>query len=1463
MDEAHYRRNCRSLRPLRTSRRMSEAAAPIPVGTYEDQPTLEDTREDTNASASNSETANNYSPVNDFSGIHDGSGIESSVPQTVTRSGREFPVQELPVQENSYAINIDDIPIIFEDQLLSALSCENSQNHNQTSDQCMPENNNQNTDDPNQSLPKTNENIISIDSRPKKNVTVQVPSTSDNSKRKVEENSNSESCSNGSVYEPEQTGEESSSSASEEEREINLPETQLEQPMYGNMEEGRKRKKKPNQAEWKKKRNEKLREKGKEYLGYSRSRDGSLYVVLYTSCIADIDSTGATCNNNPSSAIVEYLVSVCFLLGNGKLNMSSTTSSDEDKNTTPPKKQKRLCVYKKEWEKDYAWLRQARTFECGSAASCSTSSAFCVVCKKMFIVSHGGLNDVKRHANRADHINHIRAQQTSQTLTAFLKIDRGRLDTDEELILAAEVTKVYHLIKHTQSFNSTDCESKLCATIFPDSKIAKKIALGRTKASSIAHNVLGPASTEIHIRELQMGSYYSVSTDASNHGSSKLFPVLLRYFNPDDGVILFLLDFFEDSDETANAICNNLKEKLQDAGLNLLKMSSYSADNASVNFGKHHSVYRLLKNENEHLVPVGCPAHMLHNASKNALDKCNFDVETLVLKVYCHFSIPLQKYFPEETEGESASGKERTLTECYLAFFDNILKLLYDTVLALEKNNLMCCEVYFVLQTLRNKLNQRVTDKFVGFLCSNMLKSFSPGQQNAAMKEFMQFYSNVWGTVKSSEVPIVYWCWSPRKRKKSGNVLRSTKHDHRKELKEAASDQVLEVQQVLQVQIKSFSQFSKANRILQVPPQLSQSVFQKLYAPAATFPRTIEKPGQQQQPRPTPGSSACTFSTSLLYPRSHMPNSERLDQGNENPAPHIELASMSFTTEFAFKIIPHFDGDRQNLHKYISCCQVVWDSATTRANQQMFLNIAKARLSGPAYNLIKYKNINDWDSLKTVLQEQYLERRTIAQIQRELLSTRQNFNEDVSSFANRIEMLTLDLDDACIASEGQASKTVIQNLNAKSALKAFVEGLQPNLKFIIKASRYTEIHEAVEAACEEERNIKTNKPLFNAQSNSFKDSGSDISLLKLSRLDDDETIFLDHKIKLQGITKEHVSSIGIIFADIHLSANAKLNYEMATLTIPTTTTEFSFEIIRPSQISVPARTELVARIHSDFTSPKLCLQKEIKPGFYVGNCVVEPKDGLCTIPLINSTEEPIQILNTRPDNDGYDLYTTYLNEIERKINENITDTDNPADKNTNIIYFTDKHFTVPIDYHSSQHELIAQEPEIRDIAYLKSDDTYFIYLVTRETQYHRSDYKDIFFCFQNLKDFAIANKIDTLTLFAGHSHEIARETLLKRKETSKTGYDKVSKPLAIKIGDKVLLKNESPVVGNTKKLQPLYQGPYEVISVDSDVNCTIMNVKFGKKAQPGSAQSADDSGTEENKVESTSQGDQDENCPVP
>ena len=181
---------------------------------------------------------------------------------------------------------------------------------------------------------------------------------------------------------------------------------------------------------------------------------------------------------------------------------------------------------------------------------------------------------------------------------------------------------------------------------------------------------------------------------------------------------------------------------------------------------------------------------------------------------------------------------------------------------------------------------------------------------------------------------------------------------------------------------------------------------------------------------------------------------------------------MAFQIDIALKMIPEFNGNKENLHKFIACSDIVGASATTREQKETFLNVIKSKLCGSAYNLIKYKVFDSWEQLKIILQQQYLEKRTIAQIQAELINSKQYYNEDVLTFANRIERLTLDLTDACVASEGQAAYNTISNLNQKSALKAFVEGLKDPVRLIIKASRFTKLSDAISAACEEERVIK-------------------------------------------------------------------------------------------------------------------------------------------------------------------------------------------------------------------------------------------------------------------------------------------------------------------------------------------------------------------------------------------------------
>ena len=50
-----------------------------------------------------------------------------------------------------------------------------------------------------------------------------------------------------------------------------------------------------------------------------------------------------------------------------------------------------------------------------------------------------------------------------------------------------------------------------------------------------------------------------------------------------------LLDFYEDSDESSDAASKQLINKREAHGLSLSEVSSYFADNASVNYGKHIS----------------------------------------------------------------------------------------------------------------------------------------------------------------------------------------------------------------------------------------------------------------------------------------------------------------------------------------------------------------------------------------------------------------------------------------------------------------------------------------------------------------------------------------------------------------------------------------------------------------------------------------------------------------------------------------------------------------------------------------------------------------------------------------------------------------------------------------------------------------------------------------------------------
>lgn len=122
-----------------------------------------------------------------------------------------------------------------------------------------------------------------------------------------------------------------------------------------------------------------------------------------------------------------------------------------------------------------------------------------------------------------------------------------------------------------------------------------------------------------------------------------MFPVVIRYFMPMEGVKCKLLELSSVKGETHEIIVEMLRECLQKHDI-AKKMIAFCGDNTNTNFGGVkraglRNVFYKLKQIYPHLIGVGCAAHIVHNSMQHACDGMPFDVELIVVKIYSHFYI--------------------------------------------------------------------------------------------------------------------------------------------------------------------------------------------------------------------------------------------------------------------------------------------------------------------------------------------------------------------------------------------------------------------------------------------------------------------------------------------------------------------------------------------------------------------------------------------------------------------------------------------------------------------------------------------------------------------------------------------------------------------------------------------------------------------------------------------------------
>jgi hypothetical protein len=187
-------------------------------------------------------------------------------------------------------------------------------------------------------------------------------------------------------------------------------------------------------------------------------------------------------------------------------------------------------------------------------------------------------------------------------------------------LTAAELSLVFHGVHHGHSYISQSCTIDLLKKIFNESNIGQNITCGKTKSRDLAVNILGkkipyathakvhtcffcyvlilaPFFTSKIIEQIHKSFYYSLSFDGSTKTNVKMFPFIINYFTVESGITRSVLEVLEQPRESAEHIVAALHDVLTKNNIDIQQMTSIGADNTNTNYGRHHSVFSIIKLE--------------------------------------------------------------------------------------------------------------------------------------------------------------------------------------------------------------------------------------------------------------------------------------------------------------------------------------------------------------------------------------------------------------------------------------------------------------------------------------------------------------------------------------------------------------------------------------------------------------------------------------------------------------------------------------------------------------------------------------------------------------------------------------------------------------------------------------------------------------------------------------------------
>lgn len=114
----------------------------------------------------------------------------------------------------------------------------------------------------------------------------------------------------------------------------------------------------------------------------------------------------------------------------------------------------------------------------------------------------------------------------------------------------------------------------------------------------------------------------------------------------------------------------------------------------------------------------------------------------------------------------------------------------------------------------------------------------------------------------------------------------------------------------------------------------------------------------------------------------------------------LDFNMAQFKPEY-LNCVPEFDGNPNDLNRYLSVCQSFIDAFYVTAQQNSFQNIYLlnsiiGKLTGNAKLVLGTQNVTTWDQLKTILSRHFADQRDEACLNRDLVMLRQQHSDKPS-----------------------------------------------------------------------------------------------------------------------------------------------------------------------------------------------------------------------------------------------------------------------------------------------------------------------------------------------------------------------------------------------------------------------------------------------------------------------------------